>query len=309
MTNNVSRCCSVFQDFGGGGNCLFLASSTPSSSNGLFLASSNPSSSNGFFLASSIPSSNESLFLTSSKPASGDILFPDSSTPCHLRSVLSTVDSSASFFRDPMQTHATPPAVGSRSLASAGFGSLYDGGRAQMLRPIRSQTLSPAPGFAHNSAPCHASSHTPGHALSPAPGLTLTSAPGNVFSPALGHNLSPAPGLPLPNSMPTARQVAPLSPPLPSADSPALPTTAVIDTPPPNAVTAAAAVETDYATSLGARPKSSSQHAQVRMTKKEIVPVRPSVGRFVELLIGQSVCHNFLKRREVSLPCSYRSTC
>ena len=34
-------------------------------------------------------------------------------------------------------------------------------------------------------------------------------------------------------------------------------------------------------------------------------PSCPSVGR----LVGWSVCHNFLKGWEVTLPCSYRSTC
>ena len=38
---------------------------------------------------------------------------------------------------------------------------------------------------------------------------------------------------------------------------------------------------------------------------KLFTPVCPSIG----WLVGQSVCHNFLKGQEVSLPCSYRSTC
>ena len=35
----------------------------------------------------------------------------------------------------------------------------------------------------------------------------------------------------------------------------------------------------------------------------------PSVGRSVFFSVGWSVCHNFLKGREVTPPCSYRSTC
>ena len=31
--------------------------------------------------------------------------------------------------------------------------------------------------------------------------------------------------------------------------------------------------------------------------------------RSIRLLVGRSVCHNLLKGREVTLPCSYRSGC
>ena len=37
--------------------------------------------------------------------------------------------------------------------------------------------------------------------------------------------------------------------------------------------------------------------------------VRLLVGWLVGRSVGRSVCHNFLKGREVTLPCSYRSTC
>ena len=38
-------------------------------------------------------------------------------------------------------------------------------------------------------------------------------------------------------------------------------------------------------------------------------PVCPSVGYVDGQSVGQSDYHNFIKGREVSLPCSYRSTC
>ena len=37
-------------------------------------------------------------------------------------------------------------------------------------------------------------------------------------------------------------------------------------------------------------------------------PITPSVRRSISRLVGRSVCHNFLKRQHVTLPCFYRST-
>ena len=38
-------------------------------------------------------------------------------------------------------------------------------------------------------------------------------------------------------------------------------------------------------------------------------PIRPLVCPLIGWLVSRSVCYDFLKRLEVTLPCSYRSTC